>query len=104
MLEVDKLVKSILAFVNFFAARIALAAFLVLLIRFFTGSYYFDLAKGYIDSGNLFALDYDSLIARAGIYLDEKNVKNALFAAVLIVGLSLLDILYPYARRPAITF
>jgi hypothetical protein len=98
MFDVEKLVKSILAFVNFFAARIALAGILIISVHAFTGTYYFDLAQNYLNSSAVATIDLNAFIAKAGAYLDEKNIKNALFAIVLIVSLSLLDINYRLVR------
>ena len=94
MIEVDKIVKSVLAFVNFFAARILLTSLLILVIRLLTGQYYFDLLMNYASSTKFSASDVTTAVAKAGEFLDVKNVQNALFVAVLIVGLSLLDVVF----------
>ncbi|WP_441232759.1 hypothetical protein [Bradyrhizobium sp. 1200_D9_N1_1] len=94
MLEVDKIEKSVLAFVNFFAGRIVLAIFLALFIRLVSGDYYYHLIEGFVANSGIFSLDLSLPIAKASTQFDEKNVQNALFGAALVVGLSSLDILY----------
>ncbi|WIW43922.1 hypothetical protein ML401_20640 [Bradyrhizobium sp. 62B] len=94
MLEVDKIEKSVLAFVNFFAGRIVLAILLALFVRLVSGDYYFHLIESAVASSGVLALDLSSPIAKASAHFDDKNVKNALFGAALVVALSLLDILY----------
>ena len=97
--DIQKLVTSILAFVNFFAARIAVTSFLFALIYSMSGNYYFDMTARYATNGPLAEIDLTSYIERAARYVTEGNVKNTIFVVALIVGLSLLDIVYRIVRQ-----
>jgi len=99
MFDVEKLVKSIIAFVNFFTVRIVVTCLLAIMIYWMTGTHYFDLAATYIRQGPITAADLTAYISAAGVYLTESNVKNALFVAALIMSLSLLDVVYRVVRN-----
>jgi hypothetical protein len=92
--DVKKLVEGILAFVNFFVVRIAVACFVAGLIYKMSGQYYFDLGRDYISSSPFSELDVKLYIEKASVYVADANVKNAIFVVALIVCLSMLDILY----------
>jgi hypothetical protein len=94
MFDVKKLVESIVSFVNFFVVRIAVACFVAGLLYRMSGRYYFDLVATYASDSPLSEQNFKLYIAKASEYVTDNNVKNAIFVGVLIIGLSLLDILY----------
>ena len=99
MLDVEKLVKSILAFINFFAIRIVVSAFLFFIIYSMAGAYWFDLARTSFSNSAFAKIDLTAYIELLSTYVTASNVKNTLFAVALIISLSLMDILYRAVNR-----
>jgi hypothetical protein len=94
MFDIEKLVSSVLAFVNFFTARIIVACLLFGGLYVIAGVYYFKLVASYIDQSPLTEAMLKSYIGKAGEYVTPGNVQNAIFVIALIVSLSLVDLTY----------
>jgi hypothetical protein len=93
MFDVQKLIESILAFVNFLVFRIPMTYFVAWFVYKTSGPHYFCIAGTHISNTfNEKCLSW--YLEYASKYVTEQNVMNATFVLTLIVSLSLLDILY----------